>query len=120
MGIFDKIKQTTSSTIESSVKPQLVKQATNIDYGAVSNSLETIDNLHPIPESIFLSLDLLQKAADNYKLSTAANKDDEFFNFLVNNIDAKLILTTLEPLASIIPGGPLIVMALKLIIKVKN
>jgi hypothetical protein len=129
MKIFDKVKKTVSETtvslqdkVKSELKPQIIKQAVKIDYSKISYALKHLDRVHSIPETIILSIDLLQNAADEYKQSDSPNKDDEFLNYIIKSVDANFILASIEPIARFIPFpfGNMLVMLLKLIVKWKN
>jgi hypothetical protein len=125
-GQFDKVKKMSGDATQSlqkkvtDTKPQIIKQATTIDYDEVIAILKVVDTTDSIPEAVFLSITLLQKAADEYKQSSNPNKDEEFLQCIVNNIDAEMILKVLEPIASQIPTyGWAIVLILRLIIKLR-
>jgi hypothetical protein len=133
MGILSKIKQIANENVNSdrftamfdsakeyagnNLKPQIVKQAAGIEYGAIADGLRQLSAVRSIPENVILSLDLLQGAANTYNESTSDRRDDAFLNHLVNNIDAALILSTLEPIAGVIPFGTPVVTVLKWIVK---
>jgi hypothetical protein len=141
MGIFDKIKKigdeisidklkkTTDETVvslqtqvnstSSNLKPQIINQAVNINYGAISTSLRKINRVHLIPKCVILSLDILQKASDDYKASLECDKDEKFLNCIANNIDAKFVLDSIKPIVKLIPAGGIIVMLLKIIVSRK-
>jgi hypothetical protein len=108
-----------ANNLKDGLKLQIIKQAANINYNVISSSIKALDKGGSIPQSIILSIDLLQKATDEYNRSENPNRDDEFLNYLINNIDAGLVLETLAPFIKQIPYGGIIVMVLKLIVKYK-
>jgi hypothetical protein len=142
MGIFDKIKkigdeisidklkkttdeatislQTQINNVSGNLKPQIIQQAVNINYDAISTSLRRVNRVHLIPECVILSMEILQKASDDYKASLECDKDEKFLNCIVNNIDAKFVLENIKPIVKLIPAGGIIVMLLKLILKLKK
>jgi hypothetical protein len=74
---LDKVKKISDNTIQSianktknDLKSQIIKQVTNINYSIISSTLRTVNNVHPIPDSVILNLELLRDATDNYKQST--------------------------------------------------
>jgi hypothetical protein len=115
----DSLQDKVTNNLKNELKPQIIKQATSINYSAISSALKLLDKMHSVPKSVIDSIDLLQNAANEYKQSDKPDRDDEFLNYLVNNVDAKLILTSIEPIVKLIPFGEIIVLLLKLIIKYK-
>jgi len=104
------------------MKPQIIKQATNIHYGAISNYLRTNNHGISVNESVIVSIDLLQKAADDYKNSLENDKDEQFLNCIINNVDIEFVLLSIKPIVKFIPppAGKLLVILLELIIKAKK
>jgi len=130
MGLLNKFKKITGeiathfhphvSKVKSELKPQIIKQATNINYGAISNYLRTNEHGISVNESVIVSIDLLQKAANDYKESSEENKNETFISCIVDNIDAEFILASIKPIAQFIPGGKVLVLLLELLIKAKQ
>jgi hypothetical protein len=114
-----------TSNLKNELKPQIIQQAAKINYGEISSALKLLDNEHPVPEIVILSIDLLQNAADEYKQSDKPDRDDEFLSCLVNNVDAKFILASIEPIVIFIPPPyniyvKMTVWLLKLIVNYKS
>jgi hypothetical protein len=111
VSLQDKVKR-------NELKPQIIKQAANIDYSKISSALKQLNKVHPIPKIVILNIDLLQNAADEYKQSDNPNKDNEFLNYIIKSVDAKFILASIEPIMRFIPFpfGNMLVMLLKLIV----
>ena len=123
MGLFDKLKQLTNevtTNVKNEFKPQIIKQATNINYGAISNFLQTNNLGVSVNESVIISIDLLQKAANDYNNSLEENKDEKFLSCIIDNIDADFILASIKPISNFIPGGKVLIFLLELVIKSKK
>ena len=120
--IYDNFKGKTFDTASSLItkandmKPQIIDQAANINYNAIAVSLQTIRPVYSVPNSVILSMKILQNAADDYNASTAKDKDERFLNCIVNQIDAEFLLASIKPMAKFIPGGGVIIKMLQLVV----
>lgn len=101
-------------------KSVIVKQATSVDYEKLLFSLNTISETVPASTKLVVPIQLLNEASIRYNQSDSEMKDDEFINYLVDNIDAEQILSEIEPVAQYIPNGNYIVMVLRFIINLKK
>lgn len=125
MGFFDKIKEATSDGMNSFIsslpaKSVVIKQATSVNYENMLTSVNTLGESVPASKSLIAPIRLLNEASAVYNQSESENKDDEFINYLVDNIDAEKILTEIEPVIQYIPNGNYIVMILRFIINFKK
>ena len=125
-GFFGSLGQTTTNITNSmanswsnlDAKSPVIKQATNINYDSVLTALNSMPS--DIPTSLTPSIDLLKEAAETYNNSVSENKNDEYINYLVKNLDAQFILNTIEPVVKSIPFGSIIVYLLRFIVKKQN
>lgn len=125
MGFLDKIMDATNGGLNSVInvlpaKSVIVKQATSVDYEKLLFSLNTISETVPASTKLVVPIQLLNEASIRYNQSDSEMKDDEFINYLVDNIDAEQILSEIEPVAQYIPNGNYIVMVLRFIINLKK
>jgi hypothetical protein len=111
------MQETITNVTKNELILQIIQQATKINYNAISMAL----GKYPIPKKVLLSIDILQKATHEYQQSSSLDKGEKFLNCIVNNINAKMVLETLVPIAGMIPVyEPVIILVLKLIIKLKK
>lgn len=113
-------KSATISKGASWSKEKIVHVLTGVNYNAVIKAVGFVAKFKEYLNAAIPSLNLLKKASDNYKTSESEVKDQEFFDFIIANLDAQLLLDTLEPISDSIPMGSELVFALKMLLELKN
>lgn len=100
-----------------SVKTSLIKQAVTTDYGKLEQSINLASGEVPATDCLIPVIDVLKLASETYNESTSENREDEFVNCLIENIDAEAVLKEVEPYIQLIPSGNYIVLILRMIVK---
>lgn len=98
----------------------LIKQATSVNYENMLASVNTLGESVPASKSLIAPIQLLNEATVAYNQSESKNKDEEFINYIIDNIDAEKVLCEIEPVIQYIPNGNYIVMILRFVINLKN
>ena len=121
MGFFDKLKDTANNLAASlPTKSAIIKQVSSVNYDKALDSVKALEEKAPDSQNLIAPIQLLQEASTIYNQSESENKDDEFINYIIENIDAEQVLDKIEPVIQYIPNGNYIVMALRFIIKMKK
>lgn len=130
MGLFDKVKQMKESAnfngaLEKiknvgEIKTAIIGKVVSVDYGIVLEHLNSNKNTYPRTDLLISTVATLQEAAEIYKASDSPCKENDFMLYLVTNIDPEKVINELEPIATLIPMGSLILMILKLLLKYKS
>lgn len=125
MGFFNKLKEVTSDSVNNIIaslptKSVLIKQATSVNYENMLASVNTLGESVPASKSLIAPIQLLNEATVAYNQSESKNKDEEFINYIIDNIDAEKVLCEIEPVIQYIPNGNYIVMILRFVINLKN
>ncbi len=125
MGFFNKLKEVTSDSVNNIIaslptKSVLIKQATSVNYENMLASVNTLGESVPASKSLIAPIQLLNEATVAYNQSESENKDEEFINYIIDNIDAEKVLCEIEPVIQYIPNGNYIVMILRFVINLKN
>lgn len=125
MGFFNKLKEVTSDSVNNIIaslptKSVLIKQATSVNYENMLASVNTLGESVPASKSLIAPIQLLNEATVAYNQSESENKDEEFINYIIDNIDAEKVLCEIEPAIQYIPNGNYIVMILRFVINLKN
>ena len=102
------------------VKASLIKQAVTTDYGKLEQSINLASGEVPATDSLMPVISVLKLASETYNESTSENREDEFVNCLIENIDAEAVLKEIEPYIQLIPSGNYIVLILRMIVKWKK
>jgi hypothetical protein len=97
------------------VKSIVVRNIVNIDYDTVLIGLNLCKVL--VPSSVTHGIRLIKSASILYKESDSENREDDFVNYLTDNLDAEYILNDIKPIVKMIPFGGLIMLLIKYIIK---
>ena len=125
MGFFNKLKEVTSDSVNNIIaslptKSVLIKQATSANYENMLVSVNALGESMPASKSLIAPIQLLNEASVAYNQSESENKDEEFINYIIDNIDAEKVLCEIEPVIRYIPNGNYIVMILHFIINLKK
>ncbi|WP_455590570.1 hypothetical protein [Bacteroides sp.] len=125
MGFFNKLKEVTSDSVNNIIaslptKSVLIKQATSANYENMLVSVNALGESIPASKSLIAPIQLLNEASVAYNQSESENKDEEFINYIIDNIDAEKVLCEIEPVIQYIPNGNYIVMILHFIINLKK
>ena len=112
MGFLNKLKEVASDGVNNIItslpaKSVLVKQVASVNYENMLVSVNTLEESVPASKSLIAPIQLL-------------NKDEEFINYIIENIDADKVLCEIEPVIQYIPNGNYIVMLLRFVINFKN
>lgn len=121
MGFFNTLKKSANNLATSlPTKSIIIKQVTSVNYDKTLNRVKALEGKVPNSQNLIAPIQLLQEASTNYNQSESENKDAEFINYIIKNIDAQQVLDTIEPIIQYIPNGNYIVMGLRFIIKMKK
>ena len=125
MGFFNKLKEVTSDSVNNIIaslptKSVLIKQATSVNSENMLASVKKMGESVPASKSLIAPIQLLNEATVAYNQSESENKDEEFINYIIDNIDAEKVLCEIEPVIQYIPNGNYIVMILRFVINLKN
>ena len=121
MGFLNKLKEVASDGVNNIItslpaKSVLVKQVASV----MLVSVNTLEESVPASKSLIAPIQLLNEASAAYNQSQSENKDEEFINYIIENIDADKVLCEIEPVIQYIPNGNYIVMLLRFVINFKN
>ena len=125
MGFLNKLKEVASDGVNNIItslpaKSVLVKQVASVNYENMLVSVNTLEDSVPASKSLIAPIQLLNEASAAYNQSQSENKDEEFINYIIENIDADKVLCEIEPVIQYIPNGNYIVMLLRFVINFKN
>ena len=125
MGFLNKLKEVASDGVNNIItslpaKSVLVKQVASVNYENMLVSVNTLEESVPASKSLIAPIQLLNEASAAYNQSQSENKDEEFINYIIENIDADKVLCEIEPVIQYIPNGNYIVMLLRFVINFKN
>ena len=130
MGLLDKAKQITEvanynnalDKIKSigDIKAAIVGKVVSIDYSPVIEHLTQNKNAYPGADILISSVNTVKEAAKAYTTSGSKCKESDFLLHLASNIDPEKVIKELEPIASLIPMGSIILLILKLLLKFKK
>ena len=120
MGFLNKLKEVASDGVNNIItslpaKSVLVKQVASVNYENMLVSVNTLEESVPASKSLIAPIQLAA-----YNQSQSQNKDEEFINYIIENIDADKVLCEIEPVIQYIPNGNYIVMLLRFVINFKN
>ena len=125
MGFLNKLKEVASDGVNNIItslpaKSVLVKQVASVNYENMLVSVNTLEESVPASKSLIAPIQLLNEASAAYNQSQSENKDEEFINYIIENIDSDKVLCEIEPVIQYIPNGNYIVMLLRFVINFKN
>lgn len=135
MSFFNKIRAVTDSVLEVSkekissfIDSEKVKEITlqyfvKINFSVVLNQLKLLEHLNPKLSIVILAIERIKVVVDEYHLSEDEDRDKVLTNNLLGltkEIDFATVAIILEPFASNIPFGNLLLTGIKLIVSFTN
>lgn len=125
MGFFNKLKEVIPDNVNNIItslptKSMLIKQATSVNYENIIVSVHALGESVPESKSLIAPIQLLNEAAVAYNQSESENRDEEFINYIIDNIDVEKVLCEIEPVIQYIPNGNYIVMILRFVFHLKK
>lgn len=97
-------------------KKDMIKIVAGINYAKIQPVLGLVAEKYPLASDLDEPFRILGEAAAIYQASDSENKDDEFLDYLKENMDVRMLIMQLEPVVSFLPYGNLIMTVLKLVI----
>lgn len=103
-------------------RSEIIETVVKVNYDTVLTGIGMAGRFFGEVRAVEPPVRLLQQAARNYHESTAetAVKEQEYIDFVINNINVELTLQMLNPIANSIPMGNVIINLLEFLVKQKT